>query len=102
MKNYKQLCLAQRYQIQTLFDLGLSQIKIAEQLGVHRSTISRELSRNIPKRGKTAGRYIVEHAQGKTDYRHSNKSKRVLLTEHLKRRIEGLMKYEKWSPELIV
>lgn len=101
MKNYKQLCLVQRYQIQTLFDLGLSQIRIAEQIGVHRSTISRELKRNIPKRGITAGRYIVTHAQSKTDYRHANKSKQVLLTDRLKRRIEGLMKYEKWSPELI-
>jgi IS30 family transposase len=101
MKNYKQLCLKQRYQIQSLFDLGLSQVEIAEQIGVHKSTISRELKRNIPKRGQTAGRYIGDHAQGKTDSRHSNKSKRVLLTEHLKRRIEGLMKYEKWSPELI-
>jgi IS30 family transposase len=64
MKNYKQLCLKQRYQIQSLFDLGLSQVEIAEQIGVHKSTISRELKRNIPKRGQTAGRYIGDHAQG--------------------------------------
>ncbi len=101
MKNYKQLCLFQRYQIQTLFNLGLSQIKIAEQVGVHRSTISRELRRNIPQRGRTSGEYIGEHAQAKTDFRHSNKLKKVVLTERLKKRIEGLLKYEKWSPELI-
>jgi IS30 family transposase len=101
MKNYKQLCIKQRYQIQFLFDFGLSQVDIAKQIGVHKGTISRELKRNIPKRGQTARRYIGDHEQGKTDSRHSNKSKRVLLTKHLKRRIEGLMKYEKWSPELI-
>lgn len=101
MKNYKQLCLFQRYQIQTLFNLGLTQIKIAEQIGVHRSTISRELKRNIPRRGRTAGEYIGKHAQAKTDFRHSNKQKKVLLNEHLKKRIESLLKYEKWSPELI-
>jgi len=101
MKNYIQLCLFQRYQIQTLFNLGFSQIKIAEQIGVHRSTISRELKRNIPQRGRTSGEYIGEHAQAKTDFRHSNKLKKVLLTERLKKQIEGLLKYEKWSPELI-
>lgn len=101
MKNYKQLWLFQRYQIQTLFNLGLTQIKIAEQIGVHRSTISRELKRNIPQRGRTAGEYIGKHAQAKTDFKHSNKQKKVLLSEHLKKRIEGLLKYEKWSPELI-
>lgn len=101
MKNYKQLCLFQRYQIQTLFNLGFSQIKIAAQIGVHRSTISRELKRNIPKRGITAGEYIGEHAQAKTDHRHFNKQKKVFLSEDLKKRIESLLKYEKWSPELI-
>ena len=101
MKNYKHLSLGQRYQIQSLFNIGLSQTKIAEQLSVHRSTISRELKRNIPKRGRTAGLYIGEHAQHKTDKRHSDKTKRVLLTDSLKKRIAGLMIYEKWSPELI-
>ena len=101
MKDYKQLCLEQRYQIQSLLDTGLSQTKIADYIGVNRSTISRELKRNIPKRGQTARRYIGEHAQGKTDYRHSSKPKHTLLTDQMKRRIAGLMIYEKWSPELI-
>lgn len=101
MINYKQLCLKQRYQIQSLLDTGLSQREIADYIGVHKSTISRELSRNIPKRGRTAGLYISEHAQRKTDHRHSNKAKHILLTESMKVRIKGLMVYEKWSPELI-
>ena len=90
MKNYKRLSLGQRYQIQSLFNIGLSQTKIAEQLNVHRSTISRELKRNIPKRGRTAGSYLCEHAQRKTDLRHSAKPKRISLDDPLKKRIAGL------------
>ena len=76
MINYKQLRLEQRYQIQSLLDMGLSQTKIADYIGVNKSTISRELKRNVPKRGQTAVPYIGEHAQRKTDYRHSNKDQR--------------------------
>jgi IS30 family transposase len=101
MKNYKQLCLGQRYQIESLLKIGFSQTQIADQLDVHRSTICRELKRNIPSRGRTSGRYIVEHAQSKTDYRHSAKAKRILLDEGLKARIAALMENEKWSPEII-
>ena len=98
MKNYKQLYLFQRYQIQTLFNLGLSQIKIAQQIGFHGSTISCELKRNVFQGGRTAGEYIGEHAQAKTDFRHANKQNRAVLIECLKKRTEGLLKYEKWSP----
>ncbi|MGE0930845.1 IS30 family transposase [Peijinzhouia sedimentorum] len=101
MKKYKQLSLAQRYQIESLSKAGLSQSEIASVIGVHRSTIWRELKRNTPKRGRTASQYIGDHAQRKTDLRHSAKPKRILLTEKLKERIAGLMKHEKWSPELI-
>lgn len=101
MKNYKHLSLGQRYQIQSLFNIGLSQTKIAEQLSVHRSTIIRELKRNIPKRGRTASLYLGEHAQRKTDSRHKAKTKRIYFSDDLKKRIAGLMSYEKWSPELI-
>lgn len=101
MKKYKQLTLGQRYQIQSLLQVGLNQTTIANQLGVHRSTISRELKRNVPRRGRTALQYIGEDAQRKTDHRHSTKEKQVLLTENLKARIAALMNFEKWSPELI-
>lgn len=101
MKKYKQLSLAQRYQIESLSKAGLSQTGIASLIGVHRSTICRELKRNTPSRGRTANLYIGEHAQRKTDLRHSVKVKQVLLTEELKKRIAGLMKHQKWSPELI-
>ena len=100
MKKYKPLSLSQRYQIESLRKTGLSQTQIALTVGVHKSTICRELKRNNLTRGRTAGQYIDEHAQGKTDLRHLLKSKQVLLTGNLKERIAALMKHQKWSPEL--
>jgi len=101
MKNYKQLTFSQRYQIESLLQAGLSQTAIASILEVNKSTISRELKRNVAKRGRTAGVYKAENAQSKTALRHRDKTKQILLTESLKKRIESLLKYEKWSPELI-
>ncbi len=51
MKNYKQLTAQQRYQIEALLQVGCTQTAIADQIGVHRSTISRELKRSIALRG---------------------------------------------------
>ena len=48
---YTQLTQKQRYQIQALLKMGHSQTEIADALGVHKSTISRELQRNHGKRG---------------------------------------------------
>ena len=52
MQKFKHLSLAQRYQIEVLLQTGFTQTEIANQIGVHRSTICRELKRSIPKRGK--------------------------------------------------
>jgi IS30 family transposase len=54
MKHYSQLTLEQRYIINTMLKIGYSQIEIAKVIGVHKSTISRELIRN---RGGRAYRY---------------------------------------------
>lgn len=101
MKKYKQLTIHQRYQIEALLETEKSKTKIANIVGVSASTIYRELSRNTAKRGRTAGIYIANNAQRRTDNRHKNKPKRILLTEQLKARIASLLRYEKWSPELI-
>ena len=101
MKNYKQLTLSQRYQIDSLLQAELSQTAIALIIGVNKSTISRELKRNVAKRGRTAHVYKAENAQAKTAIRHRDKAKRILLNESLKKRIETLLEHEKWSPELI-
>lgn len=101
MKKYRHLTLEQRYQIECLLQVGQSQTSISKLLGVHRSTISRELKRNTPKRGRTSGKYIGLHANDKAQKRHTLKTKQVRLTESLKERISFLLENNKWSPELI-
>ena len=46
MRHYTQLTEPQRYQIYALMKASHKQIEIAALTGVHKSTISRELSRN--------------------------------------------------------
>jgi len=53
-KNYTQLCLVQRYQIQAYVKSGKKQKWIAEQIGVAPSTISRELRKNTVLQQKIA------------------------------------------------
>jgi IS30 family transposase len=51
MKPYTQLTSEQRYQISGLKKAGFTQAAIAQEVGVHKSTISRELMRNQGQRG---------------------------------------------------
>jgi IS30 family transposase len=51
MKHYRQLTIEQRYHISGLKKTGMPQSQIADELGVHKSTISRELRRNKGRRG---------------------------------------------------
>jgi len=51
MRNYAQLTQDQRYHIYYLMKTGSSQAMIAKEIGVHKSTISRELARNRGGRG---------------------------------------------------
>lgn len=100
-KNYTQLSLEQRYQIEALFTAGISQKQIALQLGVHPSTICRELKRNIAKRGRTSGEYHARIAERKTRIRHEQKPKRIIFDQSMKELISHYLSIERWSPELI-
>ena len=51
MRRYTQLTREQRYQIYALMKAGLFQTEIAKVIGVHKSTISREMRRNRGLRG---------------------------------------------------
>ena len=51
MKSYQQLAQTQRYQIYVLLKMGHNHTAIAKAIGVHKSTISRELRRNQGRRG---------------------------------------------------
>ena len=94
MKHYRQLAREQRYQIYGLKKAGFSQSAIAEELKVHKSTISRELRRN---RGRSGYRPL--QAQGFAEQRQKARS-RTSITSARWQQIEGLLEQE-WSPEQI-
>ena len=101
MTNYKQLGQEQRYVIGRLLGQGKNQSEIAQALGCHKSTISRELKRNVPKRGVGALIYSPERAQIKTNNRHLKKNKQIHFTETMQHIIVNQLQVEKFSPELI-
>lgn len=98
---YKQLSLAQRYQIEAYVKLGKSQTEISSLIEVHRSTISREFRRNIGLRGQHCGVYRGAAAHQKAWQRHHTKHKRTKLTEAIKQQIKSWLEVERLSPELI-
>jgi len=93
MQTYTQLTRIQRYQISALLKMGHSKTEIAKSIGVHKSTISREIRRNIGKRGyrpKQAHRFALARR---------DKGRQRISTVDWER-IEGLIKLD-WSPEQI-
>jgi IS30 family transposase len=93
MGTYSQLTYHQRYHIYTFLKAGFCQTEIAETIGVHKSTISRELKRNRGGRGyrpKQAQRFAMERQK---------KSKSRIKPEDWKL-VEALIGKE-WSPEQI-
>jgi IS30 family transposase len=97
---YKHLTLEQRYQIQALHKQYLSMTRIAEAIGVHKSTVSRELKRNSIQSLRPPDRYKASIAQDfscKRAYKPWNyKTKDPFIT----RRIVWLLR-QGWSPEQI-
>jgi len=94
MRGYTQLTHEQRYQIQALMKAGLNQSEIAVIVGVHKSTISRKLSRNHGLRGyrpKQAHRFAMACRQSKNQPR---------IKDDVWSRVEHLLR-EEWNPEQI-
>lgn len=100
-KNYKQLSPEQRYQIESLLQCGISQKQIAITINVNASTISRELKRNTPQRGKGALEYRAKNAHRRTVLRHKEKSKHQHFTTEMKVFCRAKLVDDKWSPEFI-
>ena len=73
-KGYKHLTYAQRCQIPALLKRKIPQEVIAHDLGIHRSTLMRELNRNSGLRG-----YRHKQAQRKRESRRSTASVRSAL-----------------------
>lgn len=94
MESYQQLTLEQRYGIYSLFKTGHNQTEIAAVIGVHKSTISRELRRN---HGERAYRY--KHAHHMAVNRRKDKVP-LRIDGSTWAMVESLIS-EDWSPEQI-
>ena len=94
----KHLTKAQRYVIQTLHRRGISKKEIADELGVHKSTIYRELKRNRTKRGKYNADLADMYAnERKERFAHNRK-----FSPFVKSLVDKYITKEQWSPEQIV
>ena len=95
MREYRQLTEEDRIEIYAMKQAGKEQNMIAAELGVHPSTISRELSRNTGLRG-----YRPKQAQQKALQRRFNACKAVKMTPETIGYIECKLGQEH-SPEQI-
>ena len=92
--SYTQLTHEQRYQIYALVKAGHNQTRMAAIIGAHKSTVSRELSRNRGRRG-----YRPKQAQElATERRHAAHSRRIQPATWAL--VEALL-LKQWSPEQI-
>ena len=94
MRTYTQLTHNQRYQIYALLKIGHTNTEIAQTIGVHKSSIGRELARNKGKRG-----YRPKQAHQLTIERRG-KAKKGRITASNWEMIDQLIKLD-LSPEQI-
>jgi IS30 family transposase len=95
MRQYQQLTEDDRIEIYAMKQAGKTQRTIAGNLGVHPSTISRELERNTGRRG-----YRPKQAHHWASARRQNARKAVKMTPKTVAYIEGQLRQEH-SPEQI-
>lgn len=100
-ERYYQLTQEQRYKLEAYLEAGKNQTQIAVLLGFNKSTIIRELCRNVPKRGTGAKIYNAIKAQIKTDNRHQVKYKHTTFSLDLKKQMKHWMATKRYSPELV-
>jgi IS30 family transposase len=92
---YQQLTQDQRYQIYAFLKAAFSQSDISRELGVAKSTISRELKRNRGGRG-----YRPKQAQHLADSRRQAKENATRITTETWQQVNELL-IQDWSPEQI-
>ena len=83
--SYSHLTITDRIKRETYMELGLKPCQIASKLGVHKSTISRELRR-------CQNGYSAVLAQEQYDHRAKQKGWKPCLTPTLKKEIEDSLK----------
>ena len=93
MRTYTQLAQEQRYQIYAMLKMGHNQTEIAKEIGAHKSTISRELSRNRVQRS-----YRPKQAHQMALNRRNKAQPRIQVESWAL--IESKLR-EDWSPEQI-
>jgi transposase, IS30 family len=94
MSTYTQLTQEERYQIYALMKAGHTLTEVAELLGRHKSTISRELKRNHGLRG-----YRPKQAQELAHGRRQKAHRHRISASHWNR-AEELLRQD-WSPEQV-
>ena len=94
--NYQQLTDPQRYQIEAYLKAKYTNTQIAGELGVHKSTISRELKRNSKKRS-----YNASYAAILSKERKKESFKSHVFDENMRRYIDKKLSCNQWSPEQI-
>lgn len=97
---FNHLSQGQRYQIEALKVAGHSQRYIADILLVHKSTISRELSRNSTQTAKLPDKYKASQADHFAIKRTYKPVKVKSGNKDIERRIAWLLRFD-WSPEQI-
>jgi IS30 family transposase len=95
MKGYKQLTQEQRYHIAALKKAGFSRGDIAKEIGVHKSTITRELRRNSGQRG-----YRPKQAHTLAQSRQRDRARTPRIAAETWETVETHLRQE-WSPEQI-
>ena len=96
MRSYQHLTYEDRCQISVLVNRGVLQTEIAREIGVHRSTISRELRRNSMETG-----YYYHWAQQRAEERQKKRDSRPRkMTKTLIAFVEDRLR-EDWSPQQI-
>jgi len=96
MRKYKQLTYKERYQIYALLKEGLHYTQIAKNIGVNKSTISREIRRN----SKSVKQYHPDRASIESFSRHKFKNKAIKITSNVEKQIRKYLKFD-CSPEQV-
>jgi IS30 family transposase len=94
---YKHLTQEQRYRIDALFKANHSQSFIAKQLGICKSTISRELRRNSKRPGKYSAVRAQEYANERKERFCRNRRFNPKMQEFIREKLSK----DQWSPEQI-
>ena len=96
-KKYKHLTIVQRHEIKALHQAGHSLSFIGSQLGLHKSTISRELKRNA----RQWGSYDPNLAQQIANDRKERFSLNRKFSPGMEKFIREKLQSHQWSPEQI-